>query len=70
MGSQMLKTVGFLSFCVLQEGLPLGITRMVKRRYYLMEQAKLANIIGEHRSALPLNVCRPRRILGGRPTAS
>ena len=51
-GSQMLKTVGLLSFCVLQEGLPLGITRMVKRRYYLMEQAKLANIIGEHSSAL------------------
>lgn len=33
--------------CLMQEGLPLGITRMVKRRYYLMEQAKLANIVGK-----------------------
>ena len=30
----------------LQEGLPLGITRLVKRRFYLVEQARIANMIG------------------------
>ena len=34
-----------------QEGLPGDISKTLKRRYFLVEKAKNANVIGESRSA-------------------
>lgn len=30
-----------------QDGIPLGVTRCLKKRYYLVEKAKNASIVGE-----------------------
>ena len=36
-----------------QEGLPLGINKTLKRRYFLVEKAKNANVIGTSATPLP-----------------